>query len=162
MQIKSTIKTTRHGPFDVVYEDLDSTESLKNKVIQGVHAYCFYQDRLVVVHDKDKDKWTPPGGGTEAGETIEQTVTREVLEESNMRVLKQQIIGYQTVFETDKQVIQTRSVCLVEPIGAFNGDPAGDIDRIELIDPADYKNYFDWGEIGEHVMQRALELKQNM
>jgi len=28
--------------------------------------------------------------------------------------------------------------------------------RLKLIDPADYKEYFDWGEVGERIMERAL------
>jgi len=59
-------------------------------------------------------------------------------------------------------VSQTRSVCIVEPFGPFTNDPDGDITKIELIDPANYKKYFDWGEIGDHIMQRALELKMQM
>ena len=30
--------------------------------------------------------------------------------------------------------------------------------EIKLIDPADYKQYFDWGEVGERIMERALNL----
>ena len=29
---------------------------------------------------------------------------------------------------------------------------------IKLIDPKDYKQYFDWGAVGERVMARALEM----
>ena len=29
-------------------------------------------------------------------------------------------------------------------------------------DPDDYKRYFDWGEIGERIMERALELKKEL
>ena len=36
-------------------------------------------------------------------------------------------------------------------------DPDGDITELKLIDPADYKKYFDWGKIGDHIMQRALD-----
>jgi hypothetical protein len=53
-------------------------------------------------------------------------------------------------------------VCIVEPDGAFVCDPDGDITKIELINPKDYKKYFDWGEIGDHIMQRSLELKAQM
>jgi len=32
------------------------------------------------------------------------------------------------------------------------------VTEIKLIDPKDYKQYFDWGEIGERIIERALEL----
>jgi hypothetical protein len=47
---------------------------------------------------------------------------------------------------------------MVEPYGPFTSDPDGDVTEIRLIDPADYKKYFDWGEVGERIMERALSL----
>lgn len=44
----------------------------------------------------------------------------------------------------------------------FVKDVDGDITEIRLIDPKDYKEYFDWKEIGDHIMKRALELKAQM
>ena len=50
--------------------------------------------------------------------------------------------------------------CIVEPYGDFVADPDGDITEIKLIDPWDYKKYFDWGIIGEHIMKRAMDMKK--
>ena len=111
---------------------------------------------------KQRDTGPPPGGGVEAGESPSEAVTREVKEETNMRVLKQQIIGFQDIFESGNVNTQTRSVCLVEPFGPFVSDPDGDITEVKLILPQDYKNYFDWGEIGDRLMQRALETRACM
>jgi hypothetical protein len=60
--------------------------------------------------------------------------------------------------------MQVRAVCIVEPIGPFvaDADPNGDVTEIKLIDPKDIKQYFDWGEIGAHVLARALELKESL
>ena len=81
-----------------------------------------------------------------------------------MKVLKQRFIGSQDIIEPDGKVIsQTRSVCFVEPYGDFVRDPdGGEITEIKLIDPKDYKQYFDWKEIGDHVMDRALQIKDQM
>ena len=38
----------------------------------------------------------------------------------------------------------------------------GDVTEIKLIDPKDIKQYFDWGEIGDHILTRALELKNSL
>ncbi|HBD24894.1 MAG: hypothetical protein A2566_00965 [Candidatus Zambryskibacteria bacterium RIFOXYD1_FULL_40_13] len=163
MQIKSTL--TGHSGKVLnyeYYEDIDPVQNLDGKILEGVHAYCFYDNKLVLVKHKNHG-WQPPGGHIEPGETIEETVIREVAEETNMQVLKQQLIGFIDVKELGNIVRQTRSVCIVEPYGDFiaDADPDGDITEIKLIDPKDYKQYFDWGEIGGRIMQRALELKAN-
>ena len=66
------------------------------------------------------------------------------------------------MYETDRIVRQIRSFCIVEPHGDFTNDPDGDITEIKLIDPQDYKQYFDWEDVGDHIMNRALELKNKL
>jgi 8-oxo-dGTP pyrophosphatase MutT (NUDIX family) len=160
MEIKSTLQNSSGQTWPITYRDLDSLDEIKGSKIKGVHAFCFCDDKLVVVYSAAKGYWTPPGGGVEPGETAEEAVVREVFEETNMRVLKQKIIGYLEVFEPER-TLQTRSMCIVEPIGPFvaDADPDGDVTAIKLIDPRDMKQYFDWGEIGDRVLARALELK---
>lgn len=162
MEIISTITNRSGQTFDVVYRDVDDVGVLDTKQVRGVHAYCFCGDELVVVYADKKGIWTPPGGGVEAGETVEAAVVREVLEETNMKVLAQCLIGYQDVDKPTGVYTQTRSVCLVEPLGSFVSDPDGEVTEIALINPKDYKTYFDWGEIGDHIMVRALELKMKL
>ena len=94
-------------------------------------------------------------------ETVEEAVIREVLEETNMRVLKQKVFGYLEAFEPER-TLQTRSVCIVEPIGEFISDPDGDVTEIKLIDPKNVKDYFDWGKNGERQLERALMLKETL
>ncbi len=129
---------------------------LEGKILQGVHAFCFCDGKLVVVYADNKGYWTPPGGGIESGESIEEAVIREVREETNMKVLHQELIGYQDIHEDGRIVRQTRSFCIVNPIGDFVSDPDGDITEIKLIDPKDYKKYFDWGVVGDRVMEQAM------
>ncbi len=82
--------------------------------VHGVHAFCFVGDQLVIVYSDKKGYWTPPGGGVEPGETVEEAIVREVFEETNMRVLKQRVIGYQEVSEPHRLTVQVRAVCIVE------------------------------------------------
>jgi ADP-ribose pyrophosphatase YjhB (NUDIX family) len=159
MKIESSL-TNHHGEeLKLLYRDINSASELEGSAVSGVHAYCFAQDKLVLVYSPKKG-WTPAGGSVEMGETPEEAVIREVREETNMKVLKQAFLGYQDIVEPNgKAVTQTRSVCIVEPYGDFVSDPDGDITEIKLIEPAEYKEYFDWGIIGDHLMKRALELK---
>ena len=36
------------------------------------------------------------------------------------------------------------------------------ITEIKLIDPKDIKQYFDWGVIGDRIIERAVELKSKL
>ncbi len=166
MEIRSTMQTRKSGLVPVVYRDIESTEELGDRIVHGVHAFCFAGDELVIVYSDMKGYWTPPGGGVEPGETVEEAIVREVLEETNMRVLKQRVIGYQEVSEPHRLTVQVRSVCIVEPIGPFvadadSGDDEG-VTEIKLIDPKNIKQYFDRAEVGEHVLERALVLKERL
>ena len=80
-----------------------------------------------------------------------------------MRILHQKLIGFQEVFEPSKIVRQTRSFCIVEPYGPFLGDPDnGEITKIKLIDPKEFKKYVNWGVIGDWIMERSLSLLKNI
>jgi len=161
MEIKSTLTNRSGQVLDVVYREDDPLKDTENKRLNAVHGFCFFGDKMVIVYADSKGYWGPPGGGIEDGENYEEATVREVLEETNMKVLYQELIGYQDVSEPQGTVRQTRSFCIVEPVGDFASDPDGEVTEIKLIDPKDYKQYFDWGEIGERIMQRALEIKKN-
>ena len=159
MQIKSTITNNKGQVFDVVYKDIESENDFKEKNISGVHALCFYKDKLVVVYSKSKGYWGPPGGSVEKGENVRDAIRREVKEETNMKVTKVRFIGYQEISKPDGVIYQARPVCIVEPYGDFVNDPDGDVTEIKLINPKDFKEYFDWGVVGDRLMERALEIK---
>jgi len=161
MEIKSTLVNRSGQTLPITYRDIESLDELNGRKVDAVRAYCFYGNELVIVYSDIKGYWTPPGGGVESGETVEEAVVREILEETNMRVIKQKPIGTLEVFEPEQTKFQVRLVCTVEPMGPFvaDTDPEGDITEIKLIDPKDIKQYFDWGEVGEHVLARALELR---
>ncbi|KND47635.1 MAG: hypothetical protein AB201_01730 [Parcubacteria bacterium C7867-006] len=161
MIIKSTY-TNKSGQLvkQSYYDEGDLDGVLNDMDFEGTHAFCFCDRKLVLVNHP-KVGWIPPGGHREEGENYLQTTEREVGEETNMKVLHQEIIGY-SVFETPTKISkQTRSLCIVEPYGEFVADPDGEIMEIKLIDPLEYKKYFDWGEVGDRIMQRAMELLNN-
>lgn len=142
---------------NTTYFEGDPLENLEGVLLGGVRGYCFYKDKFVLVNSNN-DHWGPPGGGMEKGENFDQALRREVLEESNMKILNYEMIGYQDFYTPRYVSRQTLFYCEVEPVGDFDSDPDGDITEIKLIDPKDYKQYFDWGEIGDYVMKRAVEI----
>jgi len=85
---------------------------------------------------------------------------RELIEEANIEMLSFKPIGYQKAWLPNKsKEYQLRVFCEVKPLGKFVEDPDGDITEIKFINPKDYKKYFDWGEIGERIMERVREVK---
>lgn len=162
MEIQSSLVNRSGQTLKVVYRESDPTKDLGDRIITAVHGICFCDGKLVVVYANDKGYWTYPGGSIEPGETYQEATVREIIEESNMRVLHQELIGYQDIDEPSRNIRQTRSFCIVEPIGDFVFDPDGDITEIKLIDPSEYKKYVDWGEIGDWMMKRAVEMKEKL
>lgn len=146
------------------YEDADSFDHLEYEKCRQAYGACFCDNKLVIGFGGKKNDWGLIGGTVEPGERFEETLKRETQEESNMEVLKVLPVGYQKVIDTrdDSFVYQLRYACLVQPYGPFESDPAGSIIKIKLIDPNDAKQYFDWGKIGERIIERALELKKQL
>jgi 8-oxo-dGTP pyrophosphatase MutT (NUDIX family) len=150
------------------YHDADSFEDLDKRFCKQSYGICFCDGKLVIVFGffggKERE-WGFTGGRIEKGETFEETLKREVKEESNMEVLSFLPIGYQKVTKAgDKNFkYDLRYVCNVKPYGPFIADHAGGvITEVKLIDPADYKKYVNWGKIGDRLMERALELLPNL
>jgi len=120
---------------------------------------------MVIVHNSKKDDWGLIGGTVEDDETIEETLIREIKEESNMKVLSYKPIGYQKVTDTrgiQKTFYQLRYFVIVEPYGPFESYPDITIDKIVEIDPSDYKKNFDWFEIGDAIIKKEVEFKYNI
>jgi len=59
----------------------------------GVSALIFQEGRVLLAHRRDIDWWNLPGGGMELGETVEETLYREVREETGLDVEIEQLVG---------------------------------------------------------------------
>lgn len=97
-----------------------------------------------------------PGGYTEPGETIEQTIAREMIEECNMRVIEWQPLGYQHLIKPDgKQIFQFRVYAKLEKIGKFVNDPGGGVIKNTMVDLNQVNSLIKYGEIGERMVKLA-------
>jgi len=163
MEIKQQEKVSGFDHL-IEYSDIDSFDALNPKECRQAYGVCFYGDKLVIGYNGKKGTWNLIGGTIEHGEMFIDTLKREIQEESNMEVLSCLPIGYQkaTNLSTQQSVLQLRYVCIVRPYGDFIKDPAGSVSEIKLIDPAEYKKYFDWGKISDRIISRALELKTEL
>jgi ADP-ribose pyrophosphatase YjhB (NUDIX family) len=162
MQIKSEFINADGSVAHVIYEDADSFGSLDSTKVKQTYAVCLLDGKMVIVLHGRKNTWGLVGGSVEPGESYEDCLKREIKEESNMKVLDFKPVGYQTVKTGDKEIYQLRYVCKVEPYGEFLSDPDGNITEIKVVDPKDYKKYFDWGAVGDRIVERAIELKEKL
>lgn len=154
-----------------IYEYFDSIkfDELPQDRIKQAYGVCFYGNDMVIGYGGLKKGWGLIGGSLEPGETYENALVREIKEESNMEIVSYIPIGYQklTNVENGKLIFQLRYACKVKPIGEFSID-GGDgitekgITKIKLIDPLTYKEYFDWGEIGDYIIKKAISLKTSL
>ncbi len=78
---------------------------------------------ILLIHKTDNDLWALPGGGHDVGESVAQTVIREVEEETGISVTVEDIVGLYTDPEhvmayDDGEVRQQFSIC-------FHARPTG-------------------------------------
>jgi 8-oxo-dGTP pyrophosphatase MutT (NUDIX family) len=162
MIIKTTTTSKKDGSvWNMQYEELDSFESIRNLPVGAAGALCFCDKKLVLGYNKKRGVWEMPGGGRDEGETFEECIAREIQEESNMKVLTLIPLGYETYTNVATGEINyvLRYAAEVEPYGPFIEDPAGgEITEIKLIDPSDYKQYFNWEERSDVLMKKALQV----
>jgi ADP-ribose pyrophosphatase YjhB (NUDIX family) len=95
-----------------------------NSIVVAVTAFVRDETgRLLLIRRTDNDLYAIPGGALELGETLTQTVQREVMEETGIAVEVTGLIGVYSdpehVIEfTDGEVRQEFSIC-------FRADPTG-------------------------------------
>jgi len=144
-------------------KELNDFSCLPYEKCTQVTCFAFYKGKLLLVYDGNKKSWGPAGGGIEKDETFEDCARRELVEEANVEMLSFKSIGYQKASLPNRpKEYQLRVFCEIQPIGKFKEDPDGDITEIKYIDPTEYRKYFDWGDVGERIIQRAVELKENI
>lgn len=95
-----------------------------NSVVPSVVAAVRNErGELLMIHRTDNDLWALPGGGHDIGESISQTVVREVREETGIEVEVTGIVGLYTnpdhvMAYDDGEVRQQFSICFTaRPVG---------------------------------------------
>ncbi|MFE9426207.1 NUDIX hydrolase [Kitasatospora sp. NPDC006697] len=114
-----------------------------NSVVPSVTAVI--QDdagRILLIHRTDNDLWAVPGGGHDIGESIAQTVVREVREETGIEVEVLAVTGLYTdpghvMAYDDGEVRQQFSICFrARPIGG-ELRTSSESKEVRWVDPAD-------------------------
>ncbi len=112
-----------------------------NSVVPSVVAIV--QDargRVLMIHKTDNDRWALPGGGHEAGESIADTVVREVKEETGYEVEVEAITGTYTnpshvMQYDDGEVRQQFSIAFRARLVGGASQTSSESDKVEWLTP---------------------------
>ncbi|WP_435122941.1 NUDIX hydrolase [Amycolatopsis thermoflava] len=104
------------------------------------------QGRVLLIHKVDNDLWALPGGGHDIGETITDTVVREVREETGVDVEVVRLVGTYTnpkhvMAYDDGEVRQQFSLCFEAAV--VGGEPREDgveTKAVRWVDPNEIEN----------------------
>jgi 8-oxo-dGTP pyrophosphatase MutT (NUDIX family) len=119
----------------------DPNAPTANSVVPSVVAIV--QDdrgRILMIHKTDNDKWALPGGGHEIGESIAETVMREVKEETGYDVEVDTLTGTYTdpghvMAYDDGEVRQQFSLAFRATLTGGSPTTSDESDRVEWVDP---------------------------
>lgn len=94
--------------------------------VQQVYGFCSSQDHLVaLVRESGDDRFTPPGGGVEKGETALEALHREFLEEVQFTPEDVRLLGSLEVInpgakeDIQKHNLQVRFACRIGTLNQF-------------------------------------------
>ena len=74
----------------------------------SVYAVIIEEGRVLLAHRNDIDWWNLPGGGMEAGETVEEALIREVREETGLEVAVERLVGVYSKPQKNEVVLALR------------------------------------------------------
>ncbi|WP_392507517.1 NUDIX hydrolase [Naumannella halotolerans] len=135
-------------------DDPDAPEA--NSVVPSVVAAVVNPaGQLLVIRKTDNGKWALPGGGHEVGESIADTVVREVVEETGYDVAPTAIVGTYTnpghvMAYDDGEVRQQFSICFLAELRGGERRTSSESSAVEWVDPS---------RLGELDMHPSMRLR---
>jgi len=133
--------------------------------ITQAYGICFNTaGEILVLDQKGNHTWTLPGGHVEPGETPEQALTREIMEEADVTVKNIRLLGFQQVDDSgsgETPYYQARYVATVDQILPQTPDPAmGRIHERRFVPAAKINDYIKWGITGTATFASATNLSK--
>ncbi len=145
--------------FDVAHFDVDDFNDVPDELITKAHAVCVQDGKMLLVYCEQFDFWGIPGGTREKGESIEQTLIREIQEETNCEVVDYTPSSYQKIMGLGGQVhYRLQYLCNVKSLGEFEVDPDGYVSKITWIDYSEFSDYIEKKEFRIAIVERAIEV----
>jgi ADP-ribose pyrophosphatase YjhB (NUDIX family) len=128
--------------------------------ITQIQSICFANENEIVIYKHVGDYFGLPGGTIETGETLEQTLKRELKEEISAELIDFKLTAYIKVYPADKPEkinYQIRAVSSVKLLNIEIDDPAEkSLERV-IVNRADFIDKLNWGEKGKILYELALK-----
>lgn len=138
--------------------DITSKDQIPDLLWQGVYAVCNLNGKIPFVYSADSISKIP-GGWTDQGENVEETLRREIQEELNCKVVSWVPIGYQKNLKNGKLgSCQLRVYAIIEKNGEFDMDPTGTVIGYRLTNLAEFGDTIRWNKIGYHIQNIVEKL----
>lgn len=121
----------------------DPTAPKANSVVPSVVAIVRDEEgRVLLIHKTDNDLWALPGGGHEVGESITESVVREVQEETGYDVEVTRLTGTYTnprhvMAYEDGEVRQQFSIAFTARLIGGEARTSSESKRVEWVRPED-------------------------
>ena len=142
---------------------MTDTRKYPDRPYVGVGAVIVADGRVLIVkrkYDPLAGQWSLPGGGVELGETLEQSIVREMLEETGLEIEVGPVIEvFDRITRDDDGEVRYHFVLvdyLCWPVGGALR-ASSDVADARFVDPADLPHYNLTVKANE-VIARALEL----
>lgn len=104
---------------------------------KGNFAMAFRKDTC----RDEKNRWDIGGGKVDFGDTVEDTLRSEILQEYQADVIEAEFLGYRDAIRTDEEILRhwiaLDFLVLVDPAQVGNGEPHK-FEKVEWHTPSDY------------------------
>jgi len=141
------------------------TRKYPDRPYVGVGAVIVQDGKVLIVkrkYDPLAGQWSLPGGGVELGETLEDSIVREMLEETGLEIEVGPVIEVFDRITRDSSGQVRYHFVLVDylcwPVGG-ELQASSDVEDARFVEPADLSNY-NLTLKANQVIERALELDQ--
>ena len=148
---------------DIHHIDTGRLDNISDNLKLKAHAVCIYNGKMLLVNHSKWDIWSLPGGTRDEGESIEETLKREIKEETNCKIINYQLITAQKIINpnSNKYHYRLQYLCYVIPLGDFKNDPAGSIGKITWINPNKFEEYIEKKEFKKIIIRTAIKILRN-
>lgn len=117
-------------------------------------------DGLVPIVHYEDDHDNLPGGKSEPGETIEQTLIREMDEEIKMKVISWEPLGYQEWIESGKCAVNALRVYVkLAREEEFTNDPGGSVIGHNLVPLDKLNGHINYHSIGDRMVELVKKIR---
>lgn len=146
------------GKMIVEWFDVFDKDKIPDFDWQQVYVIGNINGKVPVVMYEDKGD-NLPGGKTEPGESLNETILREIEEELNMGVISWEPLGYQRLTRPwdETPTYQFRAYAKLEKLNDFINDPGGSVIGYKLVELDDLNKFIKYGKVGDRLIESSRQ-----